>query len=96
MSYHANNSEREQFIAGLRKLAEFLTNNEDVPVPPYTDVLVFPHETNDDARRREIDRIADLIGVIPEDTGHYVASREFGLIEYRAVAIPDDAREAAR
>lgn len=96
MSYYANNSERAQFIAGLHQLAEFLKNNEDVPAPAYADVLVFPDETNDGARRHEIDRIAALIGVVPKDTGHYVSSRAFGPIEYRAVAIPEGMREAAR
>jgi hypothetical protein len=96
VSYYANNSERAQLIKGLHELAEFLKNNEDVPAPSYTDVLVFPHEVNDETRRREIDRIAALIGVVPENAGHYVASRRFGPIEYRAVAIPDSTKEAAQ
>ena len=96
MSYYANNSERMQLIKGLHELAEFIKDNEDVPVPRDIDVLVFPHEINDETRRREIDRIAALIGVVPEDTGHYVASRRFGLVEYRAVAIPNSMRRASQ
>lgn len=96
MSYYANNSERARFIVGLYELAEFLKANKDVPAPRHTAVLVFPFEIDDEANRLEIDRIAALIGSIPEGKfgEHYVASRSFGSVEYRAVAIPADEREA--
>lgn len=90
MSY-ADTTERQAFIAGLRELAEFLETNPDVPAPEYgTDVLVFPPRVPDDEKRREIDLIASRIGSETETTcgGHYSASRQFGPVKFRAVAIP--------
>jgi hypothetical protein len=90
MSY-ADTTERQAFIAGLRELADFLENNPSVPAPEYgTDVLVFPPSVSDDEKRQEIDLIASLIGsgTVTTRGGHYTASRRFGPIEYRAVAIP--------
>jgi hypothetical protein len=47
--------------------------------------------------RAEIDATAALLGVTARKTpcGHYVATRSFGPVEYRAVAIPrgDDESE---
>jgi hypothetical protein len=44
----------------------------------------------------EVDAIAEQIGVTASqnDTpdGHYIASRDFGPVQYRAVAIPQAAR----
>ena len=45
----------------------------------------------------EIDTIAELIGSTASDTdsprGHYSAVRDFGPMQYRAVAIPHSARK---
>ena len=44
----------------------------------------------------EVDAIASRIGVMASDAGspagHYSASRDFGPVQYRAVAIPHAAR----
>lgn len=95
MSYYANPSERTQLIAGLRALAAFLEENTDVPAPRRADVMVFPGNNSYSAKRREVDRIATLICVATSECvpGHYRASRTFGPVEYRAVAISNDARE---
>lgn len=90
MSY-ADTTERQAFIAGLRKLAEFLEINPRVPVPEYgAEILVFPPSSPDDEKRREIDLVAFLIGsgTATSCGGHYSASRRFGPVGYRAVAIP--------
>jgi hypothetical protein len=96
VSYYANRAERQKLIAGLLALVEFLTENEEVPAPKYIDVLVFPHEGDDDADRREVDRIAALFGVTTQTSAasHYVASRTFGPVEYRATAIPTNKQGA--
>lgn len=96
MSYYANTSERTQLIAGLRDLAEFLEQNEIVPAPRWIDVMVFPERGADAAKRWEIDRVAALIDTVARESmaGQYVASRNFGPVEYRAIAIPADAGEA--
>jgi hypothetical protein len=96
MANYANASERSQLIAGLRDLAEYLESNPDVPAPwSGTTVYVFPPDGSNDERRAEIDAIASRVSVRPCEfaPGHYVASRLFGPVEYRMIAIdrdPDD------
>jgi hypothetical protein len=89
---HASLTERSELIAGLRQLAAFLEDRTDIPSPRWAEVYVFPSSTTDDAMKREIDAIATLIGSAVDDGVseglHYTASRRFGPVEYRAVAIP--------
>jgi hypothetical protein len=96
MNYYGNDEERTRLIAGLRDLADFLDRNPEVPAPWGTDLLVFPPEGSDAEMFAEIDAIAGRIGVTASDTdspaGHYSAVRAFGPVQYRAVAIPHDAR----
>ena len=95
MNYYANNEERVRLIAGLRDLAEFLDQNPQVPAPTYADMLVFPPTGSDAEMFAEIDAIAEQIGVTPsadEPSAHYRAVRYFGPVQYRAVAIPQAAR----
>ena len=96
MSYYANSEERPRLISGLRDLAEFLDKNPGVPAPPRTDVLVFPPVGSDAEMFAEIDVIAAQIGATASDAGspagHYSAYRDFGPVQYRAVAIPHSAR----
>ena len=96
MSNHANSRERGRFTAGLRELAEFLDQHPQVPAPWRADVLVFPAEGTDAAMLAEIAAIAEQIGVTATDAdsprGHYSAVRDFGPVQYRAVAIPHTAR----
>jgi hypothetical protein len=96
VSYYANRAERLRLIAGLLALAKFLKENEEVPTPKHIDVMIFPHKSNDDADRCEVDRIAALVGVTTQTSAasHYVASCTFGPIEYRAIAIPASPQEA--
>lgn len=87
---YGTNGERDSFIAGLRDLAEFLESHPDVPAPSATACIhVFPPAGNNEERRAEIDVIASRIDTqaFMFGPGHYVASRYFGQIEYRAVAI---------
>jgi hypothetical protein len=96
MTYFANDQERARLIAGLRDLAEFLDQNPQVPAPRYTDLLVFSSRGTDAEMFAEVDVIAVQVGVTASqnDTpdGHYIASRYFGPVQYRAVAIPQAAR----
>jgi hypothetical protein len=91
---YANVTERQALISGLRGLAGFLERNPEVPAPKYTSVLVFPPHATDSEDRREIDMIASRIGsgieISPDPHRHYVTSRRFGPVDYRAVAIPSD------
>jgi hypothetical protein len=97
MNYYANDEERVRLIGGLRDLAEFLDQNPDVPAPRRTDMLVFPPVGSDAEMFTEIDVIAGHIGATASDAdspaGHYSAYRDFGPVQYRAVAIPHSARD---
>jgi len=96
MNYYANNEERVRLIAGLRDLAEFLDQNPQVPAPRNTDLLVFPPRGNDAEMFAEVDAIAEQIGATASaeaPAGHYRTVRDFGPVQYRAVAIPKSARD---
>jgi hypothetical protein len=86
---YAGHSERAALISGFRALADYLEWNPGVPAPSYSDVLAFPPDGDCAGMRAEIDAIAERIGAGARETvsGHYVAARSFGPIEYRAVAI---------
>jgi hypothetical protein len=87
---YSDPTERAAFIGGLRALADYLRSNPEVPAPIYSTVHTFPPDGNWTGMRAEIDAIAAPLGVIAHLTGggHYVATRSFGPVEYRAVAIP--------
>jgi len=87
---YANISQRAALIGGLRALADYLEFNPEVPAPIYSDVFTFPPDADWAGMRAEIDTIAARLGVTGHKTsgGQYVATRSFGPIEYRAVAIP--------
>jgi hypothetical protein len=97
MSYYANSEERHRLIAGLRDLADFLDQNPQIPAPLRTDLLVFPPNGSDAEMFAEIDAIAGRIGTTASDadspSGHYSAVRDFGAVQYRAIAIPNAARD---
>lgn len=89
---------RVDLIDQLRDFADFLDNERGVPVNP-TISIHYSVTANDvdggseDAKRAEVDRVAAILGVIPElqaDGGHYTAMRAFGPIEYRVTAITDE------
>jgi hypothetical protein len=96
MSNYANSDERRGLITGLRELAEFLDRNPQIPAPCRTDLLVFPPTGSDAEMFAEIDVIAERIGATASDAdspaGHYSAVRDFGPVQYRAVALPNRAR----
>jgi hypothetical protein len=87
---YADSTERTALINGLRGMADYLESNPEVPAPIYTDMLTFPPNGEWAEMRAEIDAIAARLGVTARKSygGHYVASRYFGPVEYRAVAIP--------
>jgi hypothetical protein len=86
---YADTAQRAALIGGLRALADYLESNPEVPAPSYSDVFTFPPGGTCAKARAEIDSIAARIGVSACDnaSGHYVAARSFGPVEYRAVAI---------
>src|ERR1700681_1791062 len=87
---YANSTERAALIGGLRALADYLESNPEVPAPNDTYVFVFPPDGTCAGTRAEIDVIAARLGATarPAAAGqHYVVTRSFGPLEYRAVAI---------
>jgi hypothetical protein len=88
---YANAEERKDLIAGLRCLADFLEKHTEIPSPRWTDVMVSPSTMSDVEALKDVDAIAALIGAQIEDRkashAHYTASRYFGPVQYRAVAI---------
>lgn len=80
---------RAEFIAGLRRLADFLAANPKVPVPSTGADIIVHALGSDDEQRAAIDRIAALIDRPASDGDHYTTTRDFGPITYRAVAIPE-------
>jgi hypothetical protein len=84
---------RAAFAAALRELATYVEGHPELPVPTYTDAS--PGVTGDDEEQRvEVNRIAAVLGVEPQDeqAGHYSARRLFGDervgVTYRVTAIP--------
>jgi hypothetical protein len=87
---YANNAERTALIGGLRALADYLESRPEVPAPSYADVFIFPPGGTCAETRTEIDAIAARLGTTARQTAggrHYNATRSFGPVEYRAVAI---------
>lgn len=87
---YADSTERAKLIGGLRSLADYLESNPEVPAPGYSTVHTFPPDGEWAEMRAEIDATAARLGVIAHlvGCGHYVATRYFGPVEYRSVAIP--------
>ena len=94
----ADVSRATEVRAGLRALEEFLGQHPGLPLGigdiPFR---VFVQDDGDEENRAEIDRIAGILGVaayfVP-DSGHYMASRDFGGgIRYEATAISQAERE---
>jgi hypothetical protein len=87
---YANFTERTALIGGLRDLADYLESNPEVSAPSYSAVHTFPPDGDWAEMRAEIDAIAARLDVTACETpgGHYAATRSFGPIEYRVVAIP--------
>jgi hypothetical protein len=85
-------SEREEFITGLRQLADFLTVNPDVPIPGYTTTIqISANGGSDDEQRARVDRAALAMGMEPFDPfgkgEHWEAALHFGPVKYYVLAI---------
>ncbi|WP_066361068.1 hypothetical protein [Herbidospora mongoliensis] len=85
-------------IGGLRDLADFLDANPAVPVPSTEiTITVYPTRADDEEMRAVVDTMAAGLGaeINPNDLpyGHYSTCRNFGPVQYGAVAIMREARE---
>lgn len=96
-------SRRQEYIDGLRELANFLAANPDVPdngghgdSVQYSVSLWFPGEPEGVA---EVDRVAKELDVEPywrADRSGYKAERNFGPHRYIAIWIRREIKEASK
>lgn len=87
---YAEPTERAALIRGLRAIADYLESNPEVPASSYTSVYAFPPDSDCPRMRAEIDVIATRLGTEAHEAAegrHYLATRSFGPVEYRALAI---------
>jgi hypothetical protein len=94
---YAHPVERAALIEGFRDLADYLESNPDVPTTIDATVYAFPPKWDCAVMRAEIDAIAEMIGSQAREVAegrHYIVTRSFGPVEYRAVAICKDACHA--
>jgi hypothetical protein len=86
---------RQAFITGLRDLADYLDQHPAVAIPAYGTDILLSAASADDGGCAQVDHFARQLGVPVENSlaysGHYVATRSFGPIGYRMVAISDAA-----
>ena len=90
ISYMALISAHEQTTAGP---LNFLERIPEIPAPSSSGLLVFPPPASGADKRRQIDAVAMRIGAGIEVSSfrrHYMTSRNFGSVQYSAVAIPAD------
>jgi hypothetical protein len=86
--------DRDEFIARLRRLADFLEARPEIPVPPlYASIALNVFAEGTDAEKlAQVDYASTLLEVpVADDTpdgGHYLTGISFGNLEYRFVAIP--------
>jgi hypothetical protein len=92
-AYTTDPGAKGSFIRALRELADYLDQNQAVPVPAYGASIMLPASSAEDGGRAQVDRIAALLGTpVYDDTargGHYWAVRAFGPIGYEIVAITE-------
>lgn len=83
---------REEFITGLRQLADFLTVNPDLPVPFAEWSLSVPLIGDTDAERlNRVDRAALATGIEAQwKHGRYGTELHFGPVEYAVFAHTDE------
>jgi hypothetical protein len=93
MTYTTDPAEREEFIASLRAVADYLATHPAIPVPPYGHNISVHADATEYDGKQQVKRIAKLLRVkVVDETrtgGHYLAWRTFGCINYEIVSIPE-------
>ncbi|MFD9192932.1 hypothetical protein ACFWCA_32560 [Streptomyces phaeochromogenes] len=79
-------TDRVEYIAGLRKLADWLEQNPDVDIPTYNTDIALPVHTN--ANVEDFARAAGVEVVVGEK-GNTRAAVTFGPIDYYAYGYTD-------
>ena len=93
MFYSTDPGIRERFIAALRQVADYLATHPAMPVPRFGEDITLHAASTGDGGTAQVDHLARLLGArISDDrasSGHYTATREFGPLTVRVVAISD-------
>ncbi|MEV6479381.1 hypothetical protein [Streptomyces sp. NPDC051576] len=94
-NYVIRSGDRNEFLAGLRELVDFLTANPAVVVPRHASVAVLVDASDSAARREGVESLAAPLGVPTEDLGqgYFDARRDFGPVAYVAVGVPPEERQ---
>jgi hypothetical protein len=91
--YATDPTVRDQFIAGLRALADYLAAHPAIPVPGYSNTIHLHADSTENGGSLQVDRVARLLDAkVTDETpggGHYHASRRFGPVNYEVVSIPE-------
>ena len=94
MSFTTDPATRQDFITGLRDLADYLDRHPAVPVPRYGTVIYLSAASTDDGGCAQVRHFARQLGITPPTSisysGHYEAARRFGPVGYRMIAISAD------
>jgi hypothetical protein len=93
MSGSTDPATRDQFITGLRDLADYLAANPTLPVPAYGDQITVNVNSTEDGGCFQVRQAARLLAAAVTDQtrggGHFYTEKSFGPLTYRVVAIPD-------
>ena len=88
MSYTTDPAERQEYITGLRQLADYLDANPGVPVPRYGSSIRLIASLAEDGGIAEIITIAAQLAApvidATQDMGSYRTCRSFGPVTYEA------------
>lgn len=80
--------------AGLRELADWLEQHDDLPADTYPDLSYPVMGPDDDARAAVVKAYAAALGGEPvEDNGHLMVRRSFGPVAYKVYSISQRARD---
>ena len=91
MSFTTDPATRQDFITGLRDLADYLDQHPLIPVPANRTDIYLAAQPIDHGGRTQVDCFAWQLGVTATDnrdlTGHYETARFFGPVGYRMLAL---------
>src|SRR5215470_9382133 len=93
MSHTTDPQARDQFIAGLRNLADYLAANPAIPVPLHGDQILVHVNSPEEGGCYQVRQAARSLGTTVTDEtrggGHFYTERSFGPLAFRVVSIPE-------
>jgi hypothetical protein len=93
MFYCTDPQTRDQFIAGLRNLADYLAAHPAIPVPRHGEQIVVNVNSPEEGGHAQVRHAAGLLAATVTDQtrygGHLYTDKAFGPLIYHVVSIPD-------